>query len=414
MNKNYYLCESFYCELLMPIRWNLYIVVLILLLPALQAGAIERTDSGMRAASSFLALEVRPAYAFSSYKDDVLKENLIMTGAKKTRVATSAHLKYGFSFPENSSYGRICPQAWQGIGAAVNFLGNDKGIGTPVSVYVFQGAPIWTFNDRLSAYYEWNFGASFGWKPCDGETAYTNLIVGSRVNAYINLGIGLQWRVGKQYALSAGLDLTHFSNGNTSYPNPGVNMAGVKIGVSRYFGRSPRPERSVPDTVQFRRGLGFDVTAYVAYRKRVYRGDDDPVLLNGRFGVAGLNLAPMWRISRNFRTGPSLDLQWDESTDLRRHHVSGTTAETILFTRPSFFSQVSTGISGRAELVMPLFSVNVGFGYNFIGPEETRTTYQLANLKVNLVKGLYLNIGYQLQDFQKQSNLMLGLGYSFH
>ena len=37
----------------------------------------------------------------------------------------------------------------------------------------------------------------------------------------------------------------------------------------------------------------------------------------------------------------------------------------------------------------------------------------MANLKIRVLKGLYVNIGYQLLDFEKQNNLMLGLGYSF-
>lgn len=362
---------------------------------------------------SNIGVDVRTSYAFSSYRDDVLRETLNMETACYTRVATSLHLKYGFTFSEGSAFARNYPASWQGIGTGINFLGNPRGIGTPISLYLFQGAPIWRLNDKVTAYYEWNFGASSGWKPCDGETAHSNLIVGSRMNAYINLGIGLKWHLNDNYDLTAGLDLTHFSNGNTSFPNPGVNMAGVRVGVSRSFGKEGARREIEPDTALSRKKLGYDVTLYGAWRKRVYRGGETPVLLNGHFGVAGIDFAPMWRISRTFRAGVSADFQWDESTNLKRHHVSGTTTDDISFTRPSFFSQVCVGVSGRAELVMPIFSVNIGMGYNIVGPEETRATYQLANLKVRLVKGLFLNIGYQLQNFQKQSNLMLGMGYSF-
>ncbi len=295
----------------------------------------------------------------------------------------------------------------------MNFFGNSRGIGNPVSVYLFQGAPIWRLSERLSAYYEWNFGASFGWHPFIPESAASNLITGSRINAYINLSAGLKWRLGKHYDLTAGLDLTHFSNGNTSFPNPGVNLAGVRIGVSRSFGREDKRRQSEPDTIAPERKLGYDVTLYGAWRKRVYRGGDTPVLLNGTFGVCGIDFSPMWRVSQTFRAGFSADFQWDESTDLKRNHISGTTSDDILFHRPSFLRQVCAGLSGRAELVMPIFSVNVGIGYNIIGPEETRATYQLANLKVRVGGGFFLNIGYQLLNFRKQNNLMLGLGYSF-
>lgn len=368
-----------------------------------------------------LGLDLRPAYPFSSYRDDILTGILDMENARKTNMAASVHLQYAFSFPYGSRQGRICPDAWQGIGVAVNFLGNPKGIGTPMSFYAFQGAPVHKFSDKLSIYYEWNFGASFGWRPCDGKTAYSNLIVGSRVNAYINLGAGIRYRLSDAFSLMAGIELTHYSNGNTSFPNPGVNMTGLRVGIVHTFDNSRggkqygRVVSDIPVTSESNRRHRpeFDLTLYGSLRKRVYRGGETPVLLNGRYAVAGLDFAPMWRVSRNFRAGASADFQWDESTDLKRHHVSGESSDDIRFIRPPFFSQVCVGLSGRAELVMPLFSVNVGIGYNVIGPEETRASYQLANLKVRLTDALFLNIGYQLLNFQRQNNLMLGLGYTF-
>lgn len=364
-----------------------------------------------------VGLDVRPSYPFSSYRDDILRNILDVENARRTKFATSVHLQYAFSFPRYSRQGSICPDAWQGLGTAVNFLGNHKGIGTPVSLYVFQGAPVWKMSERFSLYYEWNFGASFGWRPCDGMTALSNMIVGSKVNAYINVGAGVIYRLDDSYSLMAGVDLTHYSNGNTSFPNPGVNMAGLRVGVTRMFGKQSE-KASVKagydsDTIKTRRKLQFDITAYGAWRKRVYRGGETPVLLKGHYPVVGLDISPMWQIKKIFRAGGSLDFQWDQSTDLKRHHAYGDTSDDIRFYRPPILGQICVGISGRAELVMPVFSVNVGIGYNFIGPEETRASYQLANLKVRFTERFFLNIGYQLLNFQKQNNLMLGFGYSF-
>ena len=388
------------------------VILMIVMAACLQAAASD--SIGWRHS---VGLDVRPSYPFSSYRDDILLSILDVENARKTKLAGSLHLQYGFSFPQDSRQGRIFPEAWQGVGAAVNFLGNIKGIGLPVSLYVFQGAPVWKISDRFSLYYEWNFGASFGWRPCDGQIASSNLIVGSSVNAYLNVGAGISYRIGDNYSLMAGLDLTHYSNGNTSFPNPGVNMAGLRVGVVKSFGREPAKRDNAivfdDDSAKQERKLRFDVTAYGAWRKRVYRGEDPPVLLNGHFPVVGLDISPMWQIRKIFRAGGSLDLQWDQSTDLKRHQACGSSSDDIRFYRPPILSQICVGISGRAELVMPIFSVNLGIGYNFIGPEETRATYQLANLKVRLTERFFLNVGYQLLNFQKQNNLMLGLGYSF-
>ncbi len=386
-------------------------------------GSLAVSPRTFASAISFGGIDVRPSYVFPSYKDDVLRDMLKSDYPYKTVGDVSLHLKYGLTLSPATKEGALFPGAWQGIGASVNFFGNSRGTGVPVGIYLFQGAPVWKISKGLSLYYEWNFGASFGWRPCDGHTATSSLITGSRVNAYINVGAGMRWTFAKNWVLTAGLELTHFSNGNTSFPNPGMNMTGVRIGVSRYFGSDTHgggcmTDRSVARDVadslgRKKRRPEFDLTIYGAWRKRVYRGGETPVLLNGHFGIAGLDFSPMWRVTRNFRAGASADFQWDESSNLRRNHVAGSEAGDIRFHRPSFLSQVSCGLSGRAELVMPFFSVNVGIGYNVIGPEEAIASYQLANLKVRLVKGLFLNIGYQLLDFSRQNNLMLGLGYTF-
>lgn len=401
---------------------NLFRILLLIsaIFVGIKSAGAEKLDSiageliSRQKAAFFLGFDMRPSYAFSSFRDDVLSETLSMDNAAYSRFSSSFHLKYGFSFTPSSDTVRLFHGAWQGAGAGLNLFEYPASIGVPVSIYLFQGAPVWEINSRLSFDYEWNFGIAVGWKPCNGIDARSNLIVGSKVNAYINLGVGLRWKLNDSFSLTAGLDLTHFSNGNTSFPNPGVNLLGIRVGFTRSFGPMPEGTPFASDTTRLRHRISYDLTGYGAWRCRVYRGGEKPVLLNGHFGIAGISFAPMWEIKRYFRAGLSADFQWDESSDQKRHYLSGTTADDIRFSKTPFFSQVSAGLAARAELVMPFFSLNIGMGYNFIGPYEAIATYQLANLKVYITRSLFLNIGYQLQDFQRQNNLMLGLGYTFN
>lgn len=374
----------------------------------------DSTSSDSGRIISISGFDVRPYYTFSSFIDDVLSESLSMNDASYSHSALSLNLRYGYTYDRSTETGRLYPGVCQGIGAGVNIFSHPKSIGTPISLYLFQTAPILNINDHLSLDYDWNFGASMGWKPCNGTIARSNLITGSKVNAYINLGLSLRWKLHNSFSLIAGVDLTHFSNGNTSFPNPGINMLGVRLGMVRTFGEDSggTPFRSC-ELFNRRNLISYDLTAYGAWRKRVYRGGEEPVLLNSHYAAAGVNLAPMLDICRFFRAGVSADFQWDESSGLKRYYISGTTPDDIHFSDPSFFRQVSVGVSARAELVMPIFSVNIGIGYNFIGPQESRASIQMANLKVYITRSLFLNIGYQLQNFQRQNNLMLGLGYTF-
>ncbi len=394
-------------------------ITIILYLASLPLHATEPTATDSTSTiSSHFGVDVRGGYAFSSH--DNVMELLPDDDRKETHSAISAHLKYSFSL--NNKKSRY-PGVYQGIGVGITTFNDARNVGTPVSVYVFQGAPIVNFSDRLSLFYEWNFGASMGWKKSDGEEIYSNLTVGSRANAYLNVGFMLRYRLNSRFSLMAGIDLSHYSNGNTSWPNPGVNTAGARIGLV-YTPQGEQQDISTPfrRSLSFRPGFSYDLTMYGAWRKGIfsskssdyYTPDEDLVMLPGHFGVAGMNFAPMYDIRHFFRAGVSADIQWDESSNLNKYRIDGTSGDYIKFTRPPFYKQVSAGLSARAELVMPIFSINAGIGYNFLGPEETRKCYQMLTLKTYLTSSLFLNVGYQLHEFSKPSNLMLGVGYTFN
>lgn len=47
--------------------------------------------------------------------------------------------------------------------------------------------------------------------------------MGSKVNAYLSAGIHLNWILSPRFDLNIGATAVHFSNGNTRYPNTGLN-----------------------------------------------------------------------------------------------------------------------------------------------------------------------------------------------
>ena len=84
------------------------------------------------------------------------------------------------------------------------------------------------------------------------------------------------------------------------------------------------------------------------------------------------------------------------------------------FYRPPFREQFAIGFSLRAELNMPIFSVNVGIGRNVVCKGiDTEVFYQVLALKTFITRRLFLHVGYQLSDFKNPNNLMLGLGWRF-
>lgn len=372
-----------------------------------------RTDRGI---ISHLGFDVRGAYVSSSRSG--VDRGFTPDGSpvKELHSSTSAHLKYSFSYPEASRNGRLYPGAYQGVGLSMTSFFDNARIGTPFGVYVFQGAPIIRVAPGLTFDYEWNFGASFGWKKWTEDRPAVNLIVGSPINAYINVGFMLRYRLSPRWALAAGIDMTHWSNGNTSWPNPGVNAIGARAGLVYTFNGSGSTATLADclETEPVKPHFSYDLVVYGAARKRMTYINGEPQILPGRFGIAGLNFAPMYNFNRFLRAGISADIQYDESSDLSRHWVEGTYGDDIKFRRPGFFKQLSAGLSARGELVMPIFSINAGIGYNIIGNHDTRNFYQVLALKIHLTRSFFIHTGYQLNSFKNPNNLMIGLGYRFH
>ncbi|MCH5225328.1 MAG: acyloxyacyl hydrolase [Muribaculaceae bacterium] len=383
-----------------------------------------------------LSITTGADYVASSVEDEIRPP---VAAGERVAIHSSVplNLRYSFSFTD-PNIGHYLPGGYQGLGIGVlnfgslnpgGFSKSMRNIGYPVEVYLFQGGPILHFNRRLSLEYEWNFGAAIGWKPYSAANHAFNLAVGSQVNAYLHLGLGLKWQLLDNLGLMAGLGVSHFSNGNTSFPNPGVNSFGLRLGIIYSFGRMPsqdineitndhsgdEPDYS-GDERELRNKLQYDISMWGSTRKRVYRGGDNPVLLPGHFACAGLSFAPMVSLNKWWRVGGSLDLQYDHSAGMPKGinlPVDGSgdlNSTNELPGHPSFWHQVSAGISAHGELRMPIFAVNIGVGYNFVAPWENRGSYQNIALKTYFCSRMFLNIGYQLRNFHQQSSLMLGLG----
>ena len=322
------------------------------------------------------------------------------------------HLKYAFSAPEQSRTMLIYRDAYQGVGVAYNDF--NPQLGNPLSVYLLQGARIASCNDRLSLNYEWNLGLAFGWNPYDEFSNPDNKVIGSHVTAYIGLGFYLRWILSRHIDLNAGVDAAHYSNGNTKYPNFGLNTVALRIGatycINRQSSRLLHRHTPVPPS---ERGLSYDFIAYGAWRQMALYGDDYSLLLEGKAAVCGFNFNPMYRINHWLKFGASLDGIYDRTANLIELPTDGYETHTP-YERPSAAKQMALGLSARAEFTMPYFAVNVGIGHNILNATgEFSGVYEILALKINVTRHALLHIGYSLNNFHTPRHLMLGVGWRF-
>lgn len=358
-----------------------------------------------------VGFEARPEY--------VLPSNSLLKGKyyyKAIEQAFSAHLRYSFQFLPNSCADQLYGGAYQGIGLSYYTFGEKDLLGNPVALYLYQGARIARFNPRLSLNYEWNFGVSFGWNPYDPNQNPENIIISSKANAYLNLNFYMNWALSHQFDLTAGAAISHFSNGNTKLPNAGLNTTGLKIGLVYNFNRpknflsQPAQKRPVPE---FERHVSYDLVLFGSWRRKVFGESDESIVLSDAYTVLGFNFAPMYNLNHRFRVGASLDGVYDGSANIyTADYIIGTEQP---FYRPAASKQMALGISGRAEYVMPYFTIGVGVGTNVLHRGgDLKAFYQIASLKIDATRNSFIHIGYSLHDFHNPNFLMLGIGYRFN
>ena len=326
---------------------------------------------------------------------------------------TGFRLKYAFSAPEQSEEARIFRDAYQGIGIGYNDF--NPQLGNPLSVFLLQGARIASLSNRLSINYEWNLGLAFGWHPYNEETNPDNKVIGSRVTAYIGLDFYLRWIMSKHVDLNLGVGVAHYSNGNTQYPNLGLNTAFLNLGASYYIGRKAnhllhRHEVAPPVS----HDISYDLIVYGAWRQRGGYENGYPFLLNGKTAVVGFNFNPMYRLNHWLKLGASLDGTYDRTANIYYDVDYIDPDYNDQYRRPSTAKQMTLGMSARAEFTMPYFAINFGIGKNFLNTEgEFGGMYEVLALKINITRRSLLHIGYSLNDFHTPKHLMLGVGWRF-
>lgn len=381
-----------------------YIIWALLALFALPMSAQTETEASDSSATRHFVHQLM----FDYRPGAILHTNDFLRG-KNPEVRTMNHdmgyyLKYAFSAPEGSEQARIYRDAYQGIGIGWNEF--NPQLGNPVSVFLLQGARIASMSNRLSLNYEWNLGLTFGWNPYDEIDNPDNKLIGSRVTAYIGFDLYLRWIASRHVDLNFGLNVTHYSNGNTQFPNLGLNTAALRIGAAYYINRHTsrlmyRHEPLPP----VNHDITYDLILYGAWHQRgYYTSDGEAYILPGTYAVAGFNFNPMYRFNHWLKVGLSLDGTYDRGANVDLEGVAP----------DSKWRQMALGASARVEFCMPYFAINFGIGSNFVNAtDDFHGIYELLALKLNLTRRFLLHIGYSLNDFHRPKHLMLGVGWRF-
>ena len=313
---------------------------------------------------------------------------------KAIAFGNSYHLKYSYTLPGT----------YQGIRMAYNTFYAPDLVGSPVSLYLFQGTRLADLSKRITFGYEWNLGLSGGWK--------SNEVVNSHCNIYINVRLPFTWKVTPEWEIVAGPQYTHFSNGDTSFPNGGANTAGLYVGASRIWGNYSatslgkdvfKADKELKNRI-FKERMHYDILIFGAWRAARLINGYELTLVNKAFPLGGASLNALYKLNKQIYAGPSIDIMTDTSSGLYFGN-SGLQS-------PGLLKQTSCGVSLKGELEMPVFSINIGAGYNLIGSAgQQKKFYTTYKLKAPISRKMYLCMGYRLSSAQYTHNLMFGMGW---
>jgi len=123
-----------------------------------------------------------------------------------------------------------------GVGLMYGNTGSRQYMGNMTALYAYLNLPV-----IRAGNYNANFlvgtGPGIISKPFDINSNPKNTLIGTRLNAFINLGFQNELRLSKHVFLNAGLNFLHLSNGGTTLPNLGINTPSITAGLRYAFNK---------------------------------------------------------------------------------------------------------------------------------------------------------------------------------
>lgn len=213
-------------------------------------------------------------------------------------------VEYGWQMLGGTEWHQACKFPRAGIGLQYLRIMYRDELGHPFSFYGFYDGNFFRLKNfeltsRMAA------GLAFGLKPYDPTDPLPNEVVGSKVNAFAELGLGLAVRLFDKVYIELGFRFDHFSNGNFKKPQRGINVASWNVGM-RYAGTYTEPVRIPLSERMHRHEVLFFVG--MAPRQIEYQPCETHDLT---FLMANLHLGYLFETTRRIKTGIGADLIYD-------------------------------------------------------------------------------------------------------
>jgi hypothetical protein len=194
-------------------------------------------------------------------------------------------------------------------------LGDKKQLGYGFAVMPFINFPLGERERKLKMHFYLGWGPGWITRIFDPETNHQNNAIGSHLNACIRLRLNAQRTVGEKIILEGGLELTHFSNGASKFPNLGVNLPAITLGLHYFLSESLQKNNGAIDRTDLTGEISNRWSTTVCLSVGINALD---VESPKRYGAYNLLTALMWQLSDRHKFGGGIDVMYSSGIKERR------------------------------------------------------------------------------------------------
>jgi hypothetical protein len=318
--------------------------------------------------------------------------------------APSVTLEVGRRTDGSSEWHELYGMPSYGFGFSVASFRNGIEHARPVEAYAYFSWPFVSFTRRLDLTTDFGTGVSWNWKRVNEQSGSSEIVLGSNLNARIDLGFYLRYLLSARNVIYAGVDFTHRSNGGLVQPDLGINVLGPKVMLQYNLGRFgpevPTPHDAQPPMIGFR--PSWDIILGVS------GGVKNVVEITGRhdFGAFDGTAGAQWQFYQFGRLAMGTDLLYDGSVD-------AITALPILPASQQTDGPWALGLYGGYEHIIGRFSAFLHLGYavarGLDDPDAPRG-YQRFGWRFQLTDRVFATFTVRATEIRRADALQVGMG----
>ncbi|MFC0878499.1 acyloxyacyl hydrolase [Saccharicrinis sp. FJH2] len=281
-------------------------------------------------------------------------------------------------------------------------------IGKTLAGYFFGTFPIYQFKNFKI---EWDVATGLGWVEniYDPVTNPNNIGVSTHLNAYLDFNLNTSFKISERFNGYVGAGISHFSNGAGKKPNMGLNMLGVRTGVTYRLEAEKVQLKERADYPEINKKWGLDVR-YGAGSLGISDHDETYLAQNLQILVAK-------RFTKRHRLGIAFDLIKDNSLKWKQYLLDGQHSDLLgPFARTLEGEKISLyqgGILVSSEFILRHLSLVTQFGYMAFLTYDSLPVYERFGVRYRLIKGMFIDMSLRAQG-NKAKEITWGIGYSIN